>query len=1488
MIIKRRIFWILWVLVISKLGLAMEEEELTCVGTSTGFTTVQNPDQRYSILKALYSNCTYVEGNLEISYQQDIDKDFSFLKDIREVTGYVLIGLSYLPSLMLPNLRVIRGTTLFEGNALLISHNYLEGNSEIGLRELNLKSLQEIIRGNVQIAKNNQLCFADTINWKDIVSPDANVTIIYDDAVPRRECPSCKNANAGCWGEGTENYQQLSKVICDKTCDNRCHGPTAADCCHKSCAAGCNGPLNTECLACRDFTNGDECVESCPPKFVYDPSSYTNVLNPNFKFPYGAQCIEKCPENFLTDSETCVKHCDDGKQEKEGKCVDCDGPCPKTCDGLEKTESLNSINYQQLKGCTIIKKNIIIGVVTFLGDALNNIPPLTPEDLEIFRTVKEINGFLSVQATHENLTNLSFFENLTVIKGREHYSSTPDTLHIQQTSLQYLGLTSLEDISSGNIRIRENEQLCYVNNAIMWTSKLTNANEQRVRIVRNKVAETCINEGRVCDAQCQQIGCWGPGPEQCVECKNRKIGNKCVEDCDYENGEYLAENDTCKYCHEECVGGCSGPGNNKCDGCKNFKDGPFCVPECPKVKYNDSYTCKSCHDLCIEGCSGPSNTIGENGCHACAKVKVQQRQKLIECLPGGAFGINTTCDEGFYYERRSLKNSDTVTQVCQECHPECRNCTGKGSYNCDVCKNFRRDDQCVPTCKPDEYYDEAFECHQCHTHCKGGCNGPSASECKTDCSKYKIDTGDGKFLCASECPVDYPYQDRPYHCISNCSENMFANEKYFCRPCHDECFAGCFGDQRKDCVQCKNVIHNGECRSACPSGTDMNENNVCKTVSMPITGQSTNQPNLISRSGLSTSMIAGLSGVFIIILLILIVIIYSVYKRKYKDNLLELTTTLAIKQLEHPDETEPLTPSGVAPNQAQLRLIKENEMKKMSKLGSGAFGTVYKGVWTPEGEKVRIPIAIKVLQEGITAKATQELLAEAYVMASVDHPCVLRLLGVNCGQEMMLITQLMPMGALLEFTREHKGRISSQHLLLWSHQIAQGMVYLEDKHIIHRDLAARNVLVLSPNQVKITDFGLAKFLEIEEHEYKSDGGKMPIKWLALECIMTRKFTHKSDVWSFGVTLWELMTFGQKPYEHVRARDMPGILERGERLTQPPICTIDIYMLMVKCWLLDPESRPQFKQLSDELDRMAKDPSRYLVVQNDGHQTLPMTNKDDFYKSLLIDGGEADPDLFMDADDYLQPSVCTTDPAYRFPEVEDVFDENRDYLNDAVTFSSPPSSAVSYKHKGFPRTSTASLGRYSQDPTVASHLHRQRSNVSQRSNARNYSHPSSDYQPLHFDKKYQPLIRAEIDGGHGEDNYENTQTIGSTSGPEDYKPIRNGPTLAVDNMEYHALLQRSPPRTNPSVMNRQMSTPVQHSPLKYPPVNNANFTSSQPLLNGQVDYQNLNNASSGHQDSLITPKRSSSVSQATSDGYLSEHDYMNSFEPPPVSPTESTV
>ncbi|XP_070250268.1 receptor tyrosine-protein kinase erbB-2 isoform X1 [Myotis yumanensis] len=525
----------------------------------------------------------------------------------------------------------------------------------------------------------------------------------------------------------------------------------------------------------------------------------------------------------------------------------------------------------------------------------------------------------------------------------------------------------------------------------------------------------------------------------------------------------------------------------------------------------------------------------------------------------------------------------------------------------------------------DECVGEGQVCYLLCAH--GHCWGPGPTQC-VNCSQFLRGQE-----CVEECRV---LQGLP---------REYVKDRY-CLPCHPECqpqngSATCLGSEADQCMACAHYKDSPFCVARCPSGvkTDLSfmpiwkfpdEEGTCQPCPINCTHSCVDLDEkgcpAEQRASPVTSIIAAVVG---ILLVMVMGVVFGVLIRRRRQKIRKYTMRRLLQETEL---VEPLTPSGAMPNQAQMRILKETELRKVKVLGSGAFGTVYKGIWIPDGENVKIPVAIKVLRENTSPKANKEILDEAYVMAGVGSPYVSRLLGICLTSTVQLVTQLMPYGCLLDHVREHRGRLGSQDLLNWCVQIAKGMSYLEDVRLVHRDLAARNVLVKSPNHVKITDFGLARLLDIDETEYHADGGKVPIKWMALESILRRRFTHQSDVWSYGVTVWELMTFGAKPYDGIPAREIPDLLEKGERLPQPPICTIDVYMIMVKCWMIDSECRPRFRELVTEFSRMARDPQRFVVIQNeDLGPTSPLDST--FYRSLLEDDDMGD---LVDAEEYLVP------------------------------------------------------------------------------------------------------------------------------------------------------------------------------------------------------------------------------------------------------------
>ncbi|XP_051550183.1 activated CDC42 kinase 1-like isoform X2 [Myxocyprinus asiaticus] len=262
-------------------------------------------------------------------------------------------------------------------------------------------------------------------------------------------------------------------------------------------------------------------------------------------------------------------------------------------------------------------------------------------------------------------------------------------------------------------------------------------------------------------------------------------------------------------------------------------------------------------------------------------------------------------------------------------------------------------------------------------------------------------------------------------------------------------------------------------------------------------------------------------------------------------------------------------------------LIQDSELIFGERLGSGSFGVVRKAEWhTPTGRV--LPVAVKTLR-GDTSRQVHlvtDFLQEVTTMQSLDHPNIIHLYGVVLTQPLKMITELAPFGSLYDTLRLRQGKYPLSRLWLFSTQIAAGMEYLESKRFIHRDLAARNVLLTAREQVKIGDFGLMKGLDQDRDHYVMTAHRpIPFAWCAPECLCVGSFSHASDVWSFGVTLWEMFTYCEEPWMRLSGRQILYRVERGERLVRPPDCPQELYSVMRKCWAYNSTDRPTFSQLT---------------------------------------------------------------------------------------------------------------------------------------------------------------------------------------------------------------------------------------------------------------------------------------------------------------------
>uniref|UniRef100_I3KS89 Receptor protein-tyrosine kinase n=1 Tax=Oreochromis niloticus TaxID=8128 RepID=I3KS89_ORENI len=767
--------------------------------------------------------------------------------------------------------------------------------------------------------------------------------------------------------------------------------------------------------------------------------------------------------------------------------------------------------------------------------------------------------------------------------------------------------------------------------------------------VRPQCSGRCFgrNPSECCHVECAG-GCTGPKDTDCFACRNFNNSGSCVPQCPqtviYNKLTYRMEpNPNAKYQYGSiCVTQCP----------KNFVvDGSSCVSNCPsnkmEVEKNGVKTCEPCKGLCPKVCHGTSwtdsnretvdarniesfinctkiqgslnflvtgiegdpfndvppldpeklkifNTVEEitdflniqswpanmsdlsvfsnlqtirgrklyN--YALLVVKINSLTSLglrsLQNINDGAVYIkgnknlcyhdtvNWTRLLGSRPQKRSKLLDVTDNQKKDECvkenhvcHPLCSSdgCWGPGPDQCVSCKKYSRGGTCVPDCmfltgKQREFATKSGECLPCHPECK-------VQEGKETC------TGPG----ANKCLACASLKDGP-HCVSMCPEGVMGQEgtifKYpdkegNCKPCHNNCTQRCTGPGIGDCT--------------------------------------------ISSRQMTTAIVLG------VIALIFASFSIFVLSILYRRSLAIRRKRAMRRYMMNSESFEPLEDKGT---KYEPRTLKPSELRKIRLLGNGVFGSVHKGVWIPEGDTVKLPVAIKTIDDRSGRRTFSDVTDHMRMMASLNHINVVRTLGICPGNSLQLVTPLNRQGSLLAHVKKNKGKLSPQRLLNWCVQIAKGMNYLEENRMVHRNLAARNVLLNDNFTAQVSDYGIADLLYSDDKKYYCNEPKTPIRWMALESILFRRYTHQSDVWSYGVTIWEMMSYGAEPYSTMRPQEVPDLLEKGERLPQPQICTIDVYMVMVKCWMIDENVRPTFKELASEFTRMARDPPRYLVIK----------------------------------------------------------------------------------------------------------------------------------------------------------------------------------------------------------------------------------------------------------------------------------------------------
>jgi len=294
--------------------------------------------------------------------------------------------------------------------------------------------------------------------------------------------------------------------------------------------------------------------------------------------------------------------------------------------------------------------------------------------------------------------------------------------------------------------------------------------------------------------------------------------------------------------------------------------------------------------------------------------------------------------------------------------------------------------------------------------------------------------------------------------------------------------------------------------------------------------------------------------------------------------------------------------------------INREQVKILKVIGKGAFSQVAKATARNiSGDEEYSTVAVKMLKASAPDSDRKDLLSELEVMKKLKpHPHVIKLVGcVTESDPLFVLIEYVPYGDLLGYLRKSRGlndtyfkdpdvkpqtSLTAEQLMRLAWQVADGMFYLSSRKIIHRDLAARNVLVGEGEKCKVTDFGMARNVHQDDIYTKRSRGRLPVKWTAYEALLFGTYTTQSDVWSYGVLLYEILTVGGSPYPGIHARQIARKLQEGFRMPKPKHVDNKLYQIMLKCWEENPSDRPTFANLKDTMKEMEGNHRTYVNLK----------------------------------------------------------------------------------------------------------------------------------------------------------------------------------------------------------------------------------------------------------------------------------------------------
>ncbi|XP_070619089.1 insulin-like growth factor 1 receptor isoform X3 [Erythrolamprus reginae] len=1250
-----------------------------CLRSASGKICGPNIDIRNSMeeLKQL-EGCTVVEGYLQILLinQGEDFSNFRFPK-LTMITDYLLLfrvaGLETLSDLF-PNLTVIRGKSLFYNYALVIFEM-------TNLKEIGLYNLRNITRGAIRIEKNSDLCYLSTVDWSLILDAVSNNYIVGNkqpkecgDLCPGtvEEKPLCEKTSINneysfrCW---TSNH-------CQKTCPSSCGKHACTDqneCCHPECLGSCTAPHNSSaCVACRNYYHDGTCVPTCPPN-TYKFEGWRCISKENCsRIPSSDLPGEY--ESFVIHDDECVQECPPGFVRNDTQsmfCSPCEGPCPKVC-ADDKIMTIDSVtSAQTLQGCTEIRGNLLINIRRG-----NNIA----SELEDFMgLIETVTGYVKIRHSHA-LVSLSFLKNLRYINGEEQLDGNYSFYVLDNQNLQQLwdwshhNLTikegkmyfafnpklcvseiyQMEEVtgtkdrqSKGDVNPRNNGEkasceshiLKFVSNTTMKNRIKLTWEQYRPKDYRDLISFTVYYK----EAAFKNVTEYD-GQDACGSNSWNMVDVDLPSNKDDNPGILLQPlKPWTQYAIYVKAVMLTMMENHHPHGAKSeivYIRTKAAVPSVPLdvisasnsssqliVKWNpptypngnlsyyivrwqqqpqDSYLYR--HNYCskdkvpirryadgtidTEEATEPTKSQGSGGekgptCCKCPKTEAEKKAEKEEAEYRKVF--ENFLHNAIFLPRPDRKRRDLIRVANTTMFagknktgiaPEHQNNgtdmeEGEMEFPFYEAKVEGKERTLISQLLPFTLY--RIDIHSCnHEAARLGCSASNFVFARTMPAEGADNipgsvTWEGKE--ENTIYLKWPEPVNPNGLV------LMYEIKY-----------GQNGEDKRECVSRQEYK-----KLAGAKLTHLNPGNY--TVRVQATSLAGNgswtepisfyvQPKPADY-GNFLHLIIVLPIAVLLIIGGLLIMLYVCNKKRNSDRLGNGVLYASVNP-EYFSASDVYVPDEWEVPREKITMCRE--------LGQGSFGMVYEGV--AKGvvkDEPETRVAIKTVNESASMRERIEFLNEASVMKEF-----------NCHHVNNPVQNPPPLKKMIQMAGE----------------IADGMAYLNANKFVHRDLAARNCMVAEDFTVKIGDFGMTR--DIYETDYYRKGGKglLPVRWMSPESLKDGVFTTHSDVWSFGVVLWEIATLAEQPYQGMSNEQVLRFVMEGGLLEKPDNCPDMLFELMRMCWQYNPKMRPSFLEIigsiKDELDAAFKEVSFFYSDENKPPDTEELDLETENMESIPLD------------------------------------------------------------------------------------------------------------------------------------------------------------------------------------------------------------------------------------------------------------------------------